>query len=174
MRKDFFDNKLVRLVTVAGAFFGLLLMIVQIYEYLSPAKPLLNVVPFEENNTVFFYVYNGGDKIAQIHNYTLCLFDDKTKHPWIGQTKGDGQIFGEPFGILPKGFRIIDTKYDVHELQSLFIDYGNNWCVQICEDSIGCKVFRFTDTPQEKKEIIDTSLSIQAIIAVKPRLQDRD
>ncbi|MBI2047045.1 hypothetical protein HYT26_02685 [Candidatus Pacearchaeota archaeon] len=158
------------LITIALFILGLLInqSIINLYNI------NLEIIPFEEKNTLHLYLYNTGNDMARITNYSLCWFDGvKNNTCWSGMTPEDRVVMGNPLEVRTHESQIINTEYNITKFKRLFIEMNpsKKWGIQICEIKTGCKVYVFYNDPLPSYKVIGSVLRTTITVTVQKKNQ---
>lgn len=119
--------------------------------------------PFQDNETVCFRIHNDGNERALIKSITVCWFDSPNSSycNTRGRVKRNNTItticlsmnrkeYNPPKEILSDHSEDLKTALTISTLKKHYIHPVNErWGVEICETSLGCKVYEFYGVPKE-------------------------
>lgn len=150
------------IVALVGGIPGL----INTWDYFYNA-PDLEIIPFQKNDTLYFHIYNKGDKSALITEYILFYCKDGNNC-----YKDRTTTYGKPLEIPCGKSTIISTGYNIQTLKSE--NSANKWGVSICEKSIGCPNYIFYGEPSEEFVVSRPGITGEVGIEVLPRNETKN
>lgn len=121
----------------------------------------MQIQPFADNDILYFYIVNNGDKMALVSNYTLCWVPEGDPSVCInGAGSGVARQYGKPLEIKEdvEGIEVF-TNYSIGDLAVNFVHLNNQeiWGVNICMINSKCKFYFFNGLPKPRSSIVDNT-----------------